>query len=71
MLAERRILQALASLNITRIVVAHRPAAIEGADRIYAVEAGRISELVREKPTEPLHVVSHQSADKPMAEDVE
>ncbi|MEE3624692.1 peptidase domain-containing ABC transporter [Nitrospirillum sp. BR 11752] len=57
MLAERRIMQAFAALAITRVVVAHRPTAIEGADRLFAVEGGQVRELVREVPSQPPHLV--------------
>jgi ATP-binding cassette subfamily B protein RaxB len=61
MLAERRIMQGFAALNMTRIVVAHRLAAIEGADRIFAVEAGAVRELQRETAGQPLHVVAAEA----------
>lgn len=48
---ERRVLQSLADLRITRIMVAHREAAIEGAGRVLWVEDGRVTE----RPTKGLH----------------
>jgi ATP-binding cassette subfamily B protein RaxB len=63
MLAERRIMQGFAALNMTRIVVAHRLAAIEGADRIFAVEGGSVRELQRETPGQPMHVVGAEAAE--------
>jgi ATP-binding cassette subfamily B protein RaxB len=57
MLAERRIMDAFNDLAITRIVVAHRPTAIEGADRIFAVERGCVTELSRELPASGLALV--------------
>jgi ATP-binding cassette subfamily B protein RaxB len=39
---ERQVNRALASLNITRIVIAHRPETIRAADRIVALEGGRL-----------------------------
>ncbi|TWB34627.1 ATP-binding cassette subfamily B protein RaxB [Nitrospirillum pindoramense] len=62
MLAERRIMQAFANLAITRVVVAHRPTAIEGADRLFAVEGGQVRELVREVPSQPPHLVPTSQA---------
>lgn len=58
MLSERRIMQAFNDLAITRVVVAHRPTAIEGADRVFAVEGGTVRELLR---PEPGHEMSGQS----------
>ena len=39
---ERQVNRALASLNITRIVIAHRPETIRAADRIVALESGAL-----------------------------
>jgi ATP-binding cassette subfamily B protein RaxB len=39
---ERQVNRALASLNITRIVIAHRPETIRAADRIVALEGGKL-----------------------------
>lgn len=41
---EKRIIEALRSLNITRIMAAHRPETIASADRIVRLEAGRLTE---------------------------
>jgi ATP-binding cassette, subfamily B, bacterial CvaB/MchF/RaxB len=41
---ERRVMASIAAAGCTRIVVAHRPAAIEGADRVVAVIEGRVEE---------------------------
>jgi len=49
MLAERRIMDAFNELAVTRIVVAHRPTAIEGANRVFTVERGTVAE----RPAEP------------------
>lgn len=57
MLAERRIMQAFQDLAITRIVVAHRPTAIERADRVFTVERGQVKEQKREIPVEGLALV--------------
>jgi ATP-binding cassette subfamily B protein RaxB len=57
MLAERRIMDAFEDLAITRIVVAHRPTAIKGADRIFAVARGEVTELVRDVPANALALV--------------
>jgi ATP-binding cassette subfamily B protein RaxB len=40
---EREVNRALAALNITRIVIAHRPDTIRAADRIIALEGGKVS----------------------------
>jgi ATP-binding cassette subfamily B protein RaxB len=39
---EREVNRALAALNITRIVIAHRPDTIRAADRIIALESGKV-----------------------------
>ena len=65
MLAERKIMQSFAALAMTRIVVAHRLAAIEGADRIFAVEGGTVRELQRETLGQPLHVVGVEPPEVP------
>lgn len=59
-LAEHRIMQVFATLAITRVVVAHRLTAIEGANRVFVVEGGQVRELVREAPIQPLHIVPQQ-----------
>lgn len=46
---ERKLVANLRNLKITRISIAHREAAIEGADRIFKVENGTIEEII--KPT--------------------
>lgn len=59
MLSERRVMQAFASQSITRVVVAHRRTALDGADRIFAVEDGLVRELRQEAAAhaQPLQVV--------------
>lgn len=44
---ERRIVSLLRDLPLTRIVVAHRPAIIDVADRVFDVRSGRVSEYDR------------------------
>lgn len=44
---EKVVQKALENLNITRIVVAHRPQTIEKADRVYVMEGGRLITLKR------------------------
>ena len=39
---ERQVNRALAALNITRVVIAHRPETIRAADRIVALEGGTL-----------------------------
>jgi len=57
MLAERRIMQVFKQLQITRVVVAHRPSAIEGADLVFSVERGEVRVQSREIATESLALV--------------
>ena len=42
---EQRVTQALAQLPITRIIVAHRPETIAGAQRVVALRQGRVEEV--------------------------
>ncbi|MFK3780131.1 peptidase domain-containing ABC transporter [Agrobacterium sp. NPDC089420] len=56
-LAERRLMQALSRLGVTQVMVAHRPGAIEGAARVFAVENGHVRELSRDVSTQTLQVV--------------
>jgi ATP-binding cassette subfamily B protein RaxB len=44
---EQRVTQALAQMNLTRIVVAHRPETIAGAQRVVVLQQGRVQELDR------------------------
>jgi ATP-binding cassette subfamily B protein RaxB len=50
---ERQVNRALASLNITRIVIAHRPETIRAADRIVALEGGALRCSVLRAGSEP------------------
>jgi ATP-binding cassette subfamily B protein RaxB len=47
---ERHVLDSLASLKITRIMVAHREAAIVGANRVFRVEGGIVTEAPKIAP---------------------
>ena len=42
---EHVVQKALENLNITRIVVAHRPQTIEKADKVYVIQNGRMKLL--------------------------
>lgn len=42
---ERQVMASLATLNITRVMVAHREAAVRGADRILRVDGGKVNEI--------------------------
>ncbi|XUY29836.1 peptidase domain-containing ABC transporter [Agrobacterium sp. rho-8.1] len=57
LMSEHRVMHALKGLGITQIMVAHRPGAIEGASRIFTIEAGHVRELQRHTPAHPLQVV--------------
>jgi ATP-binding cassette subfamily B protein RaxB len=58
LLSERRIMQVFQELAVTRIVVAHRPTAIEGADRVFAVERGAVVERSAHSPERAVAVVA-------------
>lgn len=42
---ERRVMSSLTDLNITRVMVAHRQAAVHGADRVLLVDKGVVTEI--------------------------
>ncbi len=42
---EQRVTQALASMQITRVIVAHRPETIAGAQRVVILQDGKVQEL--------------------------
>jgi len=42
---ERRVMTSLSELNITRVMVAHREAAVRGADRVLLVDKGTVTEI--------------------------
>ncbi|SDH82257.1 peptidase domain-containing ABC transporter [Pseudomonas panipatensis] len=50
---EQRVNDAIRSLNITRVMVAHRPETIASADRVVLIGAGKV---VAEQHTYPLHI---------------
>jgi ATP-binding cassette subfamily B protein RaxB len=50
---ERKVLEAIRKLAITRILVAHRPASIEIADRVISVDHGRAVEARRDSLVSP------------------
>jgi ABC-type multidrug transport system fused ATPase/permease subunit len=52
---ERRILDNLVHLGVTVVSVAHRPAVIEAADRVFLVRDGQVSNP-RSKPSEGIRV---------------
>lgn len=49
--AEAQIAELISSLPITRIVIAHRPALIERADKVYLVEEGLLTRIVPAQKT--------------------
>ncbi len=56
---ERRVTEALAAMPLTRIIVAHRPETIAGAQRVVGLDGGKVLEL--RKPPEPA-VATSQAA---------
>ncbi len=53
---EQRVTQALAQMSLTRIIVAHRPETIAGAQRVLVLQQGKVVEVVRDGA--PLGVAS-------------
>jgi ATP-binding cassette subfamily B protein RaxB len=41
---EQRVTQALAQMSLTRIIVAHRPETIAGAQRVVVLQQGKVTE---------------------------
>ena len=50
---EQTVMEVIRSLPITRIVIAHREAAIEGADRIFEVGHGQVTAIALKTPSTP------------------
>ncbi len=44
---ERKVMASLSEMKITRVMVAHREAAVSGADRVFRVDRGLITEIAR------------------------
>jgi len=71
---ERMVSQSIASLGITRVIVAHRPETIRMADRVLEMQDGRLLEI---DMTEQLHLAGSaegglqnpQATDSPPLED--
>lgn len=51
--SERRVMGTLNDLSATRVVIAHREAAIAGADRVLAIREGHLLESVKGHSTQP------------------
>lgn len=49
--AERAISQVLAQLPLTRLIIAHRPDTIAGAQRVVQLRDGQVMDLPRAEPT--------------------
>ena len=47
---EQRVTAALAQMSLTRIIVAHRPETIAGAQRVVTMERGKMLEVARGVP---------------------
>ncbi|MEL7261110.1 MAG: hypothetical protein AAGK69_07015, partial [Pseudomonadota bacterium] len=48
--SEHALADRIAAMDITRIIVAHRPALIQRADRVLVVDRGAISAAARPQP---------------------
>ncbi|MBD3818132.1 MAG: peptidase domain-containing ABC transporter [Brevundimonas diminuta] len=59
---ERQVMTSLASLNITRVMVAHREAAVRGADRVLLVDRGVVTEVTG-ATLAPFNVAATSEAD--------
>lgn len=60
---ERAVAQALSQLQLTRIIIAHRPETIAGAQRVVQVRAGSVAEVVRSLPPAGLNTRSESGPD--------
>jgi len=50
--AEEAVMSSLAALPITRLVIAHRPRAVQAADRVFLVAEGRVQQIGKVQPQE-------------------
>lgn len=49
-LNERALASELAQMQITRLIIAHRPETISGAQRVVVLKNGQVEELLRSVP---------------------
>ncbi len=59
---ERKVMASLSELNITRVMVAHREAAVRGADRVLLVDKGMVTEITGAELS-PFNVASEGAAE--------
>jgi ATP-binding cassette subfamily B protein RaxB len=48
---ERAVNDAIRSLNLTRIIIAHRPETIASAERVIVLQGGKVAQDLRRVPT--------------------
>lgn len=46
---EKKVCQSISTLPVTKILIAHRPAMLSLANRIFVVQSGKVSEISREQ----------------------
>ena len=47
---ERAVNEAIRSLNLTRIIIAHRPETIASAERVIVLQGGKVAQDLRRMP---------------------
>jgi ATP-binding cassette, subfamily B, bacterial CvaB/MchF/RaxB len=47
---ERAVNEAIRSLNLTRIIIAHRPETIASAERVIVLQGGKVAQDLRRVP---------------------
>jgi ATP-binding cassette subfamily B protein RaxB len=50
---ERAVNEAIRSLNLTRIIIAHRPETIASADRVVVLQGGKVAQDLKRVPADP------------------
>lgn len=68
--SERRVVDMLVGLPVTRVVVAHRSQAIKAADRIFAVTNGMVQQVPTDSPPRPTPSTAPKSPERDPQTDV-
>ncbi|MNM74655.1 Heterocyst differentiation ATP-binding protein HepA [compost metagenome] len=66
-MSERLVNDAVRSLRLTRVIIAHRPETIASADRVLVMEQGRIVQELRPQAERTDAMAAAEPADAPAA----